>query len=45
MILYRAPDSTVSMKITEPLRIICSDAIKEPMSLFEREMLILKLFA
>ena len=45
VILYRAPDSTVTMKITEPLRIICSDAINEPMSLFERETLILKLFA
>ena len=45
VILYRAPMSTVSMKITDPLRIICADAIKEPMSLFERESLILKLFA
>lgn len=45
VILYRSPQSTVSLKITEPLRKICSDAIADPMSLFDREQLILKLFS
>lgn len=45
VILYRSPQSTVSLKITEPLRMICADALADPMSLFEREELILKLFA
>jgi hypothetical protein len=45
VIIYRSPQSTVCIKITEPLRMICSDAIENPMSLFEREELILKLFA
>ena len=45
IILYRSPISTVSYKITQPLRTICADAIKDPMTLFEREELILKLFA
>ena len=45
VILYRSPQSTVSMKITEPLRMVCADALKDPMTLFEREQLILKLFA
>lgn len=45
VILYRSPVATVSMKITEPLRKICLDAIDNPMTLFDREQLILKLFA
>ena len=45
VILYRSPQSTVSLKITEPLRLICADALANPMSLFEKESLILKLFA
>ena len=45
VILYRSPQSTVSLKITEPLRMICADALADPMTLFEREELILKLFA
>lgn len=36
VILYRSPQSTVSMRITDPLRIICEQAIENPMSLFER---------
>ena len=41
VILYRAPMSTVCMRITDPLRIICADTLKEPMSLFERESMVL----
>lgn len=33
------------MRITEPLRIICADAIKNPFTLFDREEHILTLFA
>lgn len=43
VILYRAPMSTVCMRITDPLRIICADTLKEPMSLFEREPMVLQL--
>lgn len=45
VILYRSPQSSVSMRITEPLRRICADAISSPLSLFEREESILQLFA
>jgi len=45
VILYRSPKSTVSMRITDPLRRICQDALKDPMSIYEREHIILKLFA
>ena len=45
VILYRSPQSTVSMKITEPLRKICAETLDNPMSIFDREQLILKLFA
>ena len=45
VILYRSPQSTVSMKITQPLRLICADVLADPMTIFEREQLILKLFA
>ena len=45
VILYRSPASTVSLKITQPLRMICTDALTNPMSLFDREQLILKLFS
>ena len=45
VILYRSPASTVSLKITQPLRMICTDALTNPMSLFEREQTILKLFS
>jgi len=45
VILYRSPQSTVSMRITDPLRKICADAIKNPMSLYDREDHILKLFS
>ena len=33
------------MKITHPLRQICADAIKNPMSIYEKEETILKIFA
>jgi len=45
VILYRSPQSTVSLKITQPLRLICADVLANPMTIFEREDLILKLFA
>jgi len=45
VILYRSPQSTVSHKITMPLRKICADALDNPMTLFDREELILKIFA
>jgi len=36
---------SVSLRITEPLRLICEHAIQNPMSLYDREEVILKLFA
>lgn len=45
VILYRSPQATVSLKITQPLRLICNDVLADPMSIFDREQLILKLFA
>jgi serine/threonine protein kinase len=45
VILYRSPVSTVSMRITGPLRKVCYKAIKDPMGLFLIEEDILKLFA
>lgn len=45
VILYRSPQVSVSLRITEPLRLICEQAIQNPMSLYDREEIILKLFA
>lgn len=45
VILYRSPDCSVSLRITEPLRLICEQAIANPMSLFDRQDIILRLFA
>ena len=33
------------MRITDPLRMICEQAIQNPMGLYERQEIILKLFA
>jgi serine/threonine protein kinase len=39
-ILYRSPTSSVSMRITAPLRQICADAIVNPMSVYDSEVAI-----
>lgn len=44
VILYRSPTSSVSLRITQPLRQICTVAIKNPTHLFNIESDILKLF-
>jgi serine/threonine protein kinase len=45
VILYRSPQSTVSMRLTSPLRSICCLAIKHPERLPHIESDILKMFA
>jgi hypothetical protein len=45
VILYRSPQSTVTMRITGPLRGICAHAIKQPERLINIEEDILKMFA
>jgi len=45
VILYRSPQSTVTMKITFPLRSICAHAMKFPERLIDIEEDILKMFA
>jgi serine/threonine protein kinase len=44
VIIYRSPESTVSMQITMPLRAICATAIKNPERLIYIEEDILRLF-
>ena len=44
VILYRSPQSSVSLRITAPLRQICSIAIKNPSQLFNIENDVLKMF-
>ena len=44
VILYRSPQSSVSLRITAPLRSICAIAVKNPFNLFNIEADILKLF-
>ena len=44
VILYRSPQSAVSLRITTPLRSICAIAIKNPEVLFDIENDILKMF-
>jgi hypothetical protein len=44
-ILYRSPTSSVSMRITAPLRQICADAIINPMSVYDSEVAIQQLFS
>mmetsp|Transcript_34190 Transcript_34190/g.25256 ORF Transcript_34190/g.25256 Transcript_34190/m.25256 type:complete len:255 (-) Transcript_34190:1608-2372(-) len=44
VILYRSPSSSVSLKITTPLRNMCAIAIKRPEQLFDIEEDILKMF-
>jgi serine/threonine protein kinase len=44
VILYRSPVSSVSLRITSPLRAICQIAIKNPSHLFNIENDILRLF-
>ena len=45
MILYRSPQSTVTMRLTAPLRGICALAIKHPERLLHIESDLLKMFA
>lgn len=45
VILYRSPLSSVSIRITQPLRAMCAIAIKNPDLLFDIEPDILKVFA
>jgi len=45
VILYRSPQSTVTMRLTAPLRGICSLAMKHPERLLHIEADILKMFA
>jgi len=45
VILYRSPQCSVSLRITDPLRLICEQAIQNPMSLYDRQEIILKLFS
>jgi len=45
VIVYRAPQSTVTSRITAPLRSICAHAVKQPDRLVALEEDILKLFA
>lgn len=45
VILYRSPQCSVSLRITDPLRLICEQAISNPMSLYDRQEIVLKLFA
>lgn len=45
VVLYRSPQSSVSLRITDPLRMICQQAIQNPLSLYDREEIILKMFA
>jgi hypothetical protein len=44
VILYRSPSSSVSQRITGPLRTMCSVAIKNPTHLFNIENDLLKMF-
>ena len=44
VILYRSPQSSVSLRITGPLRQMCSMAIKKPTDLFTIENDLLKMF-
>ena len=44
VILYRSPQSSVSLRVTQPLRQMCAIAIKTPANLFNIEGDILKLF-
>lgn len=44
VILYRSPQSSVSLRITAPLRSMCAVAIKDPVNLFNIEADMLKLF-
>lgn len=45
VIVYRAPQSTVTQRITQPLRSICAHAIRQPDRLISLEEDILKLFS
>ena len=45
VILYRSPSSTVTMRITGPLRNICALAMKQPDRLLSIEADLLRLFA
>jgi len=45
VVLYRSPQCSVSLRITEPLRLICQLAIQNPLSLYDKEEIILKMFA
>lgn len=45
VIVYRSPQSTVSLRITTPLRNICAHAMKHPARLIDIEEDILKIFA
>lgn len=45
VILYRSPISSVSMRITAPLRQICADVLQSPMSIYGHEEAIMQLFA
>lgn len=44
VILYRSPQSSVSLRVTQPLRVMCQMAMKTPQQLFTIESDILKLF-
>lgn len=45
VILYRSPESTVTMRLTAPLRGICSLAMKHPERLIQIESDLLRMFA
>lgn len=45
VILYRSPESTVSLRITGPLRNMCTYALKHPEAILRIEADILRLFA
>ena len=45
VILYRSPQSTVTMRLTNPLRNICAHAMKNPERLVDIEEDILRMFA
>jgi hypothetical protein len=44
VIIYRSPTSSITLQITQPLRMICATALKHPENLIKIEEDILKLF-
>ena len=44
VILYRSPLSSVSVRITAPLRMICADCIEHPLAVYGHEDAIIQLF-